>query len=128
MPRAAKTVCRYPGCGRTCHGGYCDRHKDQAKQQAAARDQRRGSSAQRGYGYKWQQARLDHLAKEPFCVDCLEEGVATLATVVDHDPPHKGDMKKFWNRLFWKSRCERHHNIKTATEDGGFGRPVHPRG
>jgi 5-methylcytosine-specific restriction protein A len=43
------------------------------------------------------------------------------ATVVDHKIPHKGDMKLFWDRSNWQSLCKCHHDIKTATEDGGFG-------
>lgn len=31
------------------------------------------TSTQRGYGYRWQQARAGYLAKHPFCVFCLRD-------------------------------------------------------
>lgn len=46
------------------------------------------------------------------------------ATVVDHITPHKGDKALFWQRANWQPLCKRCHDIKTAIEDGGFGRPV----
>jgi 5-methylcytosine-specific restriction protein A len=42
--------------------------------------------------------------------------------VVDHIVPHKGEKVAFWNRANWQPLCKRCHDIKTATEDGGFGR------
>lgn len=51
----------------------------------------------------------------------MEESL-TPATVVDHVIPHKGDKKFFWDENNWQPLCKRHHDIKTATEDGGFGR------
>lgn len=77
------------------------------------------SSTQRGYGYKWQQAREGYLRKHPICVKCDR---LTVATEVDHIIPHKGDMVLFWDRSNWQSLCKSHHSEKTAREDGGFGR------
>lgn len=87
------------------------------------------SSTQRGYGYKWQQARAGFLDKYPFCVFCLRDnnivatsiediilecsvkGVAVpYASVVDHSIPHRGDMKVFWDRTKWQSLCAQHHS------------------
>lgn len=45
-----------------------------------------------------------------------------MAEVVDHIVPHKGDLSLFWSRSNWQSLCKRCHDIKTAMEDGGFGR------
>ena len=53
----------------------------------------------------------------PFCVKCYEEGHITMATVVDHIKPHRGDQKLFWDRSNWQPLCEHHHNVKTMTED-----------
>ena len=53
----------------------------------------------------------------PFCVKCYEEGHITMATVVDHIKPHRGDQKLFWDRGNWQPLCEHHHNVKTMTED-----------
>lgn len=52
-----------------------------------------------------------------YCVKCYEEGHITMATVVDHIKPHRGDQKLFWDRSNWQPLCEHHHNVKTMTED-----------
>ena len=44
------------------------------------------------------------------------------ATVVDHIKPHLGDYGLFWESDNHQSMCKTCHDIKTATEDGGFGR------
>jgi len=87
------------------------------------------SSTQRGYGYKWQQARAGFLAKHPFCVYCLRDaGIHAAAiedivlectakrvplpyaSVVDHRVPHRGDMRLFWDKSNWQSLCGPHHS------------------
>jgi 5-methylcytosine-specific restriction protein A len=52
---------------------------------------------------------------------CEDEGHVEAATVVDHKIPHSGDYDRFWDEANWQSLCKRHHDIKTATEDGAFG-------
>lgn len=78
------------------------------------------TTAQRGYGGKWQRYRLAFLAKHPLCRACEAEGKVTVATVVDHVVPHRGDMA-----LFWKGEhqplCGPCHSAKTAREEGGIG-------
>lgn len=83
--------------------------------------EQRATSAKRGYGYKWQQARKGYLAKHPLCVECEASGRVTPATDLDHVIPHKGDMALFWDRSNWQGLCRTHHSAKTAREDGGFG-------
>lgn len=53
---------------------------------------------------------------------CTAEGRPRPATVVDHKTPHKGDPVLFWDEANWQPLCAPHHNQKTASEDGGFGR------
>lgn len=78
----------------------------------------KGSSAKRGYGYKWQQARLVFLAANPLCVFCDREGRTTAATVVDHITPHKGDMTLFWDRANWQPLCKPcHDSVKQKQEN-----------
>ncbi|WP_084638924.1 HNH endonuclease signature motif containing protein [Haliea salexigens] len=81
----------------------------------------RASSAVRGYGAKWRQARAGYLAKHPICLHCERRGMVTTATDVDHIIPHKGDMRLFWDSSNWQPLCKRCHSTKTAAEDGGFG-------
>lgn len=79
------------------------------------------NSTQRGYGYRWQQARARFLAKHPLCRLCSDAGKVVDATEVDHIIPHRGDMELFWQESNWMALCKVCHSKKTATEDGGFG-------
>lgn len=63
------------------------------------------TAAQRGYGYKWQQARAQYLREHPLCVMCRADDRVTAATVVDHIVPHRGDQSLFWRRSNWQSLC-----------------------
>ena len=75
------------------------------------------TSTQRGYGYKWQKAREQHLREHPLCVMCQAEGQVTVATVVDHIEPHRGDMSLFWQRSNWQSLCSTHHSKDKQREE-----------
>lgn len=75
------------------------------------------SSTQRGYGYKWQQARLVFLREHPLCVMCQAEGLMTVATVVDHIIAHRGDQSLFWRRSNWQSLCSTHHSRDKQREE-----------
>lgn len=81
----------------------------------------RENSNQRGYTYRWRQARERFLQKHPLCRHCENEGYLEPANVVDHITPHKGDQSLFWDQDNWQSLCKRHHDQKTVKEDGGFG-------
>lgn len=81
----------------------------------------RGTSTERGYGYRWQQARAGYLRKHPLCVHCQIEGRVEPATELDHIIPHRGDKDLFWSRENWQGLCKTHHSRKTAAEDGGWG-------
>ena len=107
--------CRHPGCpGKGTHGGYCEQHKQEAKEPERIRDRERGTAAQRGYGYRWQQASKAFLAAHPLCAECEREGRVTAATVVDHIVPYRGDMALFWDPSNWQPLCRPHHDTKTA--------------
>lgn len=121
MPSSAPRPCSHPGCGVLVRdgSGRCDKHR---RAEAKAVDERRGTSAQRGYGYKWQQAREGYLRSHPLCAKHEERGELVPATVVDHIVPHRGDMAIFWQRTNWQPLCKPCHDVKTAREDGAFGR------
>jgi len=68
------------------------------------------TSTERGYGYKWQQAREGYLRLHPLCVMCDAEGKTKAATVVDHIVPHEGNQALFWNSANWQSLCATHHS------------------
>lgn len=91
----------------------------------------RETANERGYTYRWQQARAGWLRSHPLCVHCERDGRTVAADEVDHIVPHKGNMELFWDAYGerypgagWMSLCKHHHSLKTATEDGGFGRVV----
>lgn len=134
MPRRPKTLCRQQGCGALIDvPGYCAKHAVAAQLQDR---ERRGSAHERGYTSVWAKARAKYLLKHPLCVRCDEDGRVEAATVVDHIKPHRlkpaldsKDEAKiarakalFWDTGNWAPLCKHHHDVKTATEDGGFGR------
>jgi len=131
MPLRPQKPCNAQGCNTlTRNPRYCDAHKDVGKQfEVKQREKQRETSSQRGYSYKWQQARKGFLAKHPLCVECERVGRVTASTDVDHIVPHKGDMDLFWDRSNWQAMCHPCHSTKTATEDGGWGntQAVRPR-
>ena len=72
------------------------------------------------YGRRWARARADFLASSPLCAYCLRQGRMTVAEVVDHIRPHKGDEALFWNPANWQSLCAScHETAKKHIERGG---------
>nr|DAZ55835.1 MAG TPA: HNH endonuclease [Caudoviricetes sp.]DAZ83227.1 MAG TPA: HNH endonuclease [Caudoviricetes sp.] len=129
------TICSYPGCHSPVPRGdrYCERHKEQGEKRDAAivaqakkrRDARRrelkGTTAQRGYGARWQALRKRFILQHPYCERCLKEGRITPATDVDHIKPHRGCPRLLFDENNLQALCHECHSRKTATEDGGFG-------
>lgn len=68
------------------------------------------TAAQRGYGYRWQKARLTFLREHPLCAMCQRRGKVTPSTVVDHIVPHRGDQAKFWDTSNWQALCKPCHD------------------
>lgn len=112
MPRAVQKHC--PRGHAAFTGSRCPVCARLAK---AAFEARRPSSDARGYTSKWREARAAFLQHHPRCA------CGSHASAVDHIIPHKGDKALFWDRSNWQPMCKRCHDRKTATEDGGFGRP-----
>lgn len=81
-------------------------------------DRRRGNSSQRGYGSQWRKAREQFLIEHPTC-EC-----GAPATEIDHNPPHKGDMVRFWDMTTWFPTCKPCHQRKSVLFDGTLGRPI----
>lgn len=124
--------CKHPGCGELTQGGWCDKHKPEAKvyisiNRPPDKCKKRASAHKRGYTYRWQTVRKDFLSKHPWCAECQRQGRLTTATEVDHIIPHKGDRRLFWDRSNWQPLCHSCHSRKTAREDGGFGRVSPPQ-
>jgi 5-methylcytosine-specific restriction protein A len=83
----------------------------------------RPTAAQRGYGYRWQQASKAFLRQHPIAIDWFKDhgGRVYPAEVVDHIIPHRGDMELFWRVSNWMPMRKVDHDRKTAMENGGFG-------
>jgi len=87
------------------------------------RAETRPTSAALRYGSRWQRYAKIFLAQNPLCVKHLGDGRGPEpATLVDHIVPHKGDEQLFWDSDNHQALCASCHGVKTATEDGGFGR------
>lgn len=66
---------------------------------------------------KWRRLRALFLRRFPLCRSCEDKGLTTEATVVDHDPPHRGDRTAFWNEKTWQPLCKQCHDYKTGKVD-----------
>src|SRR5690606_35107910 len=87
------------------------------------------TTAERGYGGRWQRARRAFLAQPEnvLCRSCAARGRTVVATVVDHIIAHQGDESLFWDVGNWQPLCKRCHDRKTAAEESGSGRSMtHP--
>nr|WP_084233537.1 HNH endonuclease signature motif containing protein [Papillibacter cinnamivorans] len=124
MPSRSLHFCAHSGCFELTTNKYCAEHADQDRCDRNDRDRMRGSAAERGYNARWQKARDGFLAKHPLCESCMQSGKLVPATVVDHIKPHKGDKALFWDSSNWQALCKRCHDIKTAKENGRWGRGV----
>lgn len=101
MPNAAP-VHRYQG------------QRTEAQRKAAST--RRLSSA--AYSHRWRKARVVFLAANPFCRFCLDRGVETLATQVDHIKDAADHPEIFFEESNWRALCGPCHSRRTATEQG----------
>ena len=117
MPLKAPHPCTAPGCSVLVRGlSRCDRHAYKRPDgtrpfNGAVRTSDRMGTTQQTYGSKrWIAARRTHLSHEPYC-PC-----GALATTVDHDPPHDGTPKTFWDTTTWRSLCATCHNAKSGRE------------
>lgn len=137
MPDAPKRPCA-GGCGALVTKGRCARCSRQT-------EQRRGSAASRGYGWRWNLLRIAFIRElvnrqvPPVCGARLDglSSADSLCTVeglfvfdgldCDHIEAHEGNSDpRFWDMSNLQLLChDRCHARKTATKDGGFGSRAH---
>lgn len=110
--------CLQPHCGTLVASGYCRAH-------TRAREADRGTRHERGYTYRWDVAAARFRAQyylcgmrpqdqRPVMSQCFEEGRVTLAEVVDHVVPHRGDAALRWDQIGnWQALCRACHKRKT---------------
>lgn len=80
------------------------------------------SSGCHAYSYlyrtkQWKDLRAAHLAANPLCVWCREEGRTTGATVCDHILAHRGDAALFFDPRNLQSLCKPHHDGAAQRRD-----------
>ena len=115
MPYQPLRRCSYPGCRNKVKSGRCEEHKPKDN---------RPSSRARGYDHKWSKYREQYLKHHPLCVMCLEKGIYTPATVIDHIKPVENGQADplFWVGSNHQSLCRDCHSYKTRVIDQrGFG-------
>ncbi|MBB5469359.1 5-methylcytosine-specific restriction endonuclease McrA [Paraburkholderia sp. CI2] len=66
---------------------------------------------------QWRKLRREHLREYPHCVTCLEQGLFTDATVVDHKRPHRGSLRLFLDPSNLQSLCKPHHDSTKQWEE-----------
>jgi 5-methylcytosine-specific restriction protein A len=109
MPYKSLRKCTYPGCNVLVKAGRCPEHSTKKVERSAEITALYNSP-------QWKSMRKSHLARNPWCVDCLAEGKHTFATEVDHVRAHRGDPALFFDDRNLQSLCKSHHSRKTATE------------
>lgn len=107
--------CAEPGCPEVTRQTRCAGHR--RTKQADTRAYR-GSAASRGYDRNHRKWRRRVLARDPLCVECLEDGRVTEATVADHKVPLSEGGARF-DMDNGQGLCVTHHNRKTARERTG---------
>ena len=114
MPHSAPRICTHPGCNTLVLRGRCERH--QIKRTSTTKHQKLYNSS------RWKRLRLMQLRRNPLCSHCVEKGLLTPATDVDHIVPHNGNTSLMYDLDNLQSLCRPCHSRKTAEESGWFGR------
>ena len=84
MPSRPPVACGRPGCGGLVRDGVCSLCGPRRRLSRRQHDEQRGTSAQRGYGGRWQRLREMVLRDRPYCARCHAEGRVVMATDVHH--------------------------------------------
>lgn len=126
MPVAPRRPCAKPGCGILGNSTYCETHtkakEAEVRVERIKYDAERGTSASRGYTYRWSKVSKQYRVNHPLCVMCEAKGKLTPSQCVDHivAVEDKDDLN-FWNEDNWQALCNECHSRKTAKEDGALG-------
>ncbi len=115
MPSRPGSQCSTPGCPNLgTNGGRCEPCQTKTR---GSYEQDRGSASARGYDRNWQRLRLIILHRDPICKACGQAASEDVDHIV---PKAQGGTDDEANL---QGLCASCHSRKTATEDGGFGRP-----
>ena len=83
---------------------------------------------------RWRRESRAFLRAHPLCRYCEQQGRTSLATVLDHVRPHRGDEELFFRQANWQPLCKPcHDGAKQDLERSGTlrgcdvdGRPLDP--
>jgi 5-methylcytosine-specific restriction protein A len=108
MATRAPHYCAVPGCHTLITGtsAQCPQHSRSSRSQyEAARANQ--PDRQLYHEARWRRERARWLRKQAnlLCIYCLAEGRTTPANSIDHDPPHRGDRAKFYDKSTWRPAC-----------------------
>jgi len=88
-------------------------------------DRERRAPWHRWYGLACWKRLVEVTLHNPDHVICewMENGIRCNRPTddIDHIVPHKGSWSLFMDPKNLQGLCHRHHSMKTAREDGGFG-------
>lgn len=133
MAARPKSICRKVACGALVDApGYCAKHAQQATGWNRSHGDK--TSAQRGYGYEWQQRRARVLRRD--CGTCRIKG--PRCTVIAAEVNHKVSKAKA-REMRWteeqieadsnlQSACSTCHRAKNRGRKGGGGLDVRTYG
>lgn len=126
MVARPKTICRKGGCGALIDApGYCGKHAQLATGWNRSHGEK--TSAQRGYGYAWQQLRKRILSRDKGLCQIQGTGCRFVAREVDHIVNKASAREKGWSdeqidaEINLQSACEPCHEAKSRAEGGGGG-------
>lgn len=109
------TTCRRPGCPGIVRDGVCNRCGPLRAAGDHTYNERRGKTAELGYGGAWRRLREVKLASNPLCRMCADREMVTPATDVDHIIPKRWGGEDALENL--QSLCHRCHTQKTNREN-----------
>jgi 5-methylcytosine-specific restriction protein A len=121
MAARPKTICRKGGCGALIDApGYCTRHA----QLKTGWNRTHGdkTSAQRGYGYAWQQLRARVLRRDKGLCQIKGPACRYVAREVDHKVNKAAARERGWtdaeidDESNLQAACTPCHSAKTKTE------------
>jgi 5-methylcytosine-specific restriction protein A len=121
MVARPKSICRKVACGKLIDApGYCEQHADQSSGWVRSNGEK--TSAQRGYGYAWQQTRERILSRD--CGLCQIKGPTCrfIACEVDHKVSKAQARAQGWTSeqieadSNLQAACQSCHKAKTAGE------------
>lgn len=100
-------------CGTVTQGSRCVKHATLAKQ---AREARRPSRVERGYGPEWRKAVAAAIEAQPYCSACGHEGSPNNPLTGDHKTPLSAGGTHDPENI--DVLCRYHNSVKGSKWDG----------